>query len=143
MGDDTYGKITSSWAADGPPRPMEMGYPRATPARADGDAFWHRESADKLPQEPPAPCTGAREPVEQSRAQDAPARAGAISHAGGHAMDLILKRVAGLDIQIVPMRWDSRTRTFSDRLWLACHRWIESGTDRGPRWRPRAAGRSC
>src|SRR5688572_4585090 len=77
---------------------MEMGYPRATPARADGGSLWHRESADKLPQEPPAPRTGAREPVEQSRAQDAPVRAGAISHTGGHAMDRILERVAGLDV---------------------------------------------
>src|SRR3989442_10476742 len=48
-------------------------------ALADGGVAWYRESADKLPQEPPAPRTGAREPVEQSRAEDAPASADAIS----------------------------------------------------------------
>src|SRR5262245_31815590 len=43
---------------------MEMGYRRATPARADGDAFWHRVSADNCRRSLRHPALG---PVSPSR----------------------------------------------------------------------------
>src|SRR5437016_14312634 len=74
----SYSRIRSSWAETAHPAGWKAAILPPRRALADGGSFWHRESADKLPQEPPAPRTGAREPVEQSRAEDAPASADAI-----------------------------------------------------------------
>ena len=57
---------------------------------------WYAQSARKLTWELPGPRTGAMEPAEQSREQDAPASAGA-SHKEG-AMERVIERGCGLDV---------------------------------------------
>src|SRR3989442_7511786 len=79
------GKIRSSWAATAHPAGWKSAILSPRRALADGGVAWCRESVDKLPQEPPAPRSGAGEHVEQSRAEDAPASAGAISQEEGAA----------------------------------------------------------
>src|SRR5262249_23616011 len=55
------------------------------------------ESRKKLTRERPGPRIGASEPVEQSRAANAPAR-GRVTSRGGAAMERVIERVAGLDV---------------------------------------------